>query len=776
MWYKAGGFIVRNRFLLLLLLVLATAYMGWQASKVQLSYDFTRALPTDNARYIDYQSFLKKFGGDGNTMVIGIGSQEFYNRMFFNEVGTLHRQLKKVPGVTEVLSIPEAVNLKNDSLRHRLIPEKIFHYPYTSQPALDSDRALFENLPFYRGLLHNPSSHSYLLAVSVNKDTINSKSRSRLIGDILQQVQAFEKRTNASVFTSGLPFIRTTISNRIKNEMNWFLIGSLVLLVVTLFVFFRSVSATLMSLLVVCMGVVWSLGTLVLLGYKITLLTALIPPLIVVIGIPNCIYFLNKYHTAYRDTNDKEKALITMVGRMGVVTLFCNIAAAIGFAVFALTHSDLLKEFGAVAGINIMVLFLISLLFIPAVLSYLPPPKEKHTRYLDNPFLEKILLRIERWAFHHAKWVYGVTAVITLLAVIGLFRIKSEGFIVDDLPGKDKIYTDLKWFESNFGGVMPLEIIVDTRRKKGIFRSRPIAKIDELSAYIASNPATARPLSFVEGLKFAKQAYFDGDSMSYTIPYEADLVFMAPYLQAKNDSTKKEGSKGLVQLISSFMDSTQQVARISVNMKDIGSARLPVLLKDFENKAHSIFDTASYKITFTGSSISFLEGSNFIIKGLQESVCWAFLLITLCMLYLFRSFRILVCSLIPNLVPLVVTAGVMGWAGIALKPSTVLVFSVALGIAIDVTIRFLINYKQELPHYNKQVSQTLVQTIRHTGISIIYTSLVLIAGFVIFCFSDFGGTKALGWLTSLTLVVGTLTNLVLLPVLILTMQGRKHTK
>ena len=753
--------------------------MGWQASKVQLSYDFTRALPTDNPKYRDYQAFLKKFGADGNTMVIGIASDKFYTPSFFNEVGELHKQLKNINGVTDILSVPEVVNLKNDSSNHRLVPQRIFHYPYISQAALDSDKAVFENLPFYRKILYNynpeTNTHSYLLAVSVNKDTINSKSRTRLIDDILTQVKLFETKTHTAVYTSGLPFIRTTIGNRIKQEMNWFLIGSLVLSAVTLFLFFRSFSATVMSLLVVGMGVVYCLGTLVLFGYKITLLTALIPPLVVVIGIPNCIYFLNKYHTSYREVNDKEKALINMVGRMGIVTLFCNIAAAIGFAVFALTKSDLLKEFGAVAGINIMVLFLISLIFIPSVLSYLPPPKDKHTRYLDNAFLEKILLRIENWAFHHANWVYGVTAVVTVFAVIGIFRIKSEGFIVDDLPKNDKVYTDLKWFEQNFGGVMPLEIIVDTKKKKGIFRSKPITKIDELSAYIAANPATAKPLSFVEGLKFAKQAYFDGDSMSYTIPYEADLVFMAPYLQAKNDSANDGPQKGVAKLMNSFMDSSQQMARISVNMKDIGSAKLPILLKDFEQKANEIFDSSAYHVTFTGSSISFLEGSGFIIKGLKESIFWAFLLITLCMLYLFRSFRILVCSLIPNLIPLVVTAGVMGWVGVALKPSTVLVFSVALGIAIDVTIRFLINYKQELPHLNNEVAATLVQTIRHTGISIIYTSLVLIAGFIIFCWSDFGGTKALGWLTSLTLVVGTLTNLILLPVLILSTSAKKKS-
>lgn len=776
MWYSIGKFILQYRLSLLLLLVVVTVFMGWKASQVQLSYDFTRALPTDNQKYKEYQQFLRTFGADANTVVVGIQTDKMYQPAFFNAVSELHQQLKKINAVTGVLSIPEVVGLRNDSASGKLVSEKLFHPPYNSQAALDSSRQIFETLPFYRSFLYNPQTGSYLMGINVNKDTMNSKSRTRLMNDISRELANFEKATGTTLYVSGLPYIRTIVGNKIKAEMNWFLIGSLVLSVITLFLFFWSFSTTLMSLLVVGMGVIWSLGTIVLFGYKITLLTALIPPLVVVIGIPNCIYFLNKYHTAYLETGEKEKALITMVGRMGIVTLFCNIAAAIGFAVFALTRSDLLKEFGAVAGINIMALFLISLIFIPAVLSYLPPPKDKHVRYLENRWLKQFLVNIERWAFNHARWIYAITLIVLVFSVIGMFRIKSEGYIVDDLPRSNKIYTDLKWFEKNFRGVMPLEIVVDTKKKKGVMRMKTIQKMEELSVFIAEDSATARPLSFVEGLKFARQAYFDGDSNSYSIPTETDLAFMAPYLQSSGNGSTDSGTKGMSGLLNNFVDSNWQIARISVNMKDIGSARLPELLNKFQGKSNEIFDTASYKVTFTGSSVSFLEGSGFIIRGLKESIAWAFLLISLCMLYLFRSFRILICSLIPNLVPLVITAGVMGWAGIALKPSTVLVFSVALGIAIDVTIRFLINYKQELSYHQHDVAATLVQTIRHTGISILYTSLVLIAGFIIFCWSDFGGTQALGWLTSLTLVVGTLTNLILLPVLILSIAPGEKKK
>jgi len=519
------------------------------------------------------------------------------------------------------------------------------------------------------------------------------------------------------------------------------------------------------------MEVVWSLATIELFDYKISILNALIPPLIVVIGIPNCIYFLNKYHTAYNETGDKRKSLLMMVSRMGVVTLFCNLTAAIGFAVFALTQSQILKEFGIVAGINIIALFFISLVFIPTVLSFLPPPKSRHTKYLENQKLNRWLDRLERWSLNHRKLIYAITVIIVAVSVTGMLRLKSLGFIVDDLPKSDKIYTDLRFFENNFKGVMPLEIVVDTKEKRGASRNyNNLVRIDSLSEFLAAMPDIGRPLSVTDGLKFAKQAYFDGDSNSYSMPLEFDLPALSNYLSSKGPDKSKNS---FAKLVSTFMDSSRQKARISVSMKDVGSKRLPRILDSISVRVNQLFPKEKYEVQLTGTSVTFLEGSHYIINGLKDSIIWAFVFIAMCMLYLFRSARILICSLIPNIIPLLITAGVMGWLNIPLKPSTVLVFSVALGIAIDVTIRFLVNYKQELPGNNFDMKKTVIDTIHSTGISIIYTSLVLIAGFVIFCFSGFDGTKALGWLTSLTLVTATLTNLVLLPSILISLVKRK---
>ncbi|KAA2244681.1 MMPL family transporter [Chitinophaga agrisoli] len=768
MWQRLAGWVLKFRLPLLLLLLAGTAVMGFYASRVQLSYEYGSAIPRDNPEYIIYQQFRQQFGEDGNLMVLGVQTDQFFKADFFNDYVQLNKDIKGVPAVENVLSVPVAVNLvKNDSTR-KLTVVPAFPEGKLDQATLDSLATTFRSLPFYQGLLYNPSSNAYLMAIRINKDVMNSAKRVGLVKQLTDLADSFAKKHQTQVRMSGLPLIRTIMATKVADEMKLFLKLSFILTALILLLFFRSFSAVLMSMIVVAIGVIWSVGTIELCQYKITLLTGLIPPLIVVIGIPNCVYFLNKYHTEYAKSGHKTEALVRMIQRMGVVTLFTNITAAIGFGVFYFTQSPLLKEFGVVAGSNIMFIFLISFIFLPAVLSYLPPPKTKHTSYLDNRSFRAILDLLNTLVFKYRPFVYIVTIALVVGAILGMLRLRPEAYMLDDIPKSDRLYTDLKFFEHNFKGVMPLEITVDTKKKNGVTGLQTLNKLDELTKLIAAQPDFARPLSVVEGVKFARQAYYNGDSSNYSVPNQFDIGFLAPYLRNKNTGNNSNAS--FTKLLASFMDSTHQVARLSVNMADVGSRRLPILLDSLRPKVQEIFDTAHYNVSFTGTSVIFLEGSRFIINGLTESILLAFVLIIFCMLYLFRSWRMLLISLIPNIIPLAVTAGVMGWMNIALKPSTVLVFSVALGIAIDVTIRFLVNFKQELPHHNFDISATVKQTIHETGLSIIYTSLILFAGFMIFAFSEFGGTKSLGWLTSLTLVMAMVTNLTILPALLLWME------
>lgn len=769
MWQRLAGFVLKYRLLLLVLLLAGTGVMGYFASKVQMSYDYVATIPHDNPKFLEYQEFKQKFGGDGNVLMLAVQTDKFFQADFFKDYVQLNKDMKNVFAVENIMSVPMAVNLvKNDSTQ-KLEANLLFKGDLGNQVVIDSLSKVFNTLLFYKGLLYNPDTHAYLMAIYVNKDVFNSPKRTAVVKEITKLAEAFQEKQHTEVHLSGLPLIRTAMAVKVADELKLFLKISFLLTGLILFLFFRSFGAVLMSMIVVAIGVIWSVGTIVLMGYKITLLTGLIPSLIVVIGIPNCVYFLSKYHTEYAKDANKTRALVHMIQRMGIVTLFTNLTAAIGFGVFCFTNSAILKEFGVVAGLNIMFIFLISFIFLPSVLSYLPAPKSKHTTYLDNRFFCAILNFLTKLVFQYRSWVYAVSGVLVILAIVGMGRLQSVGYMLDDIPHTDKLYLDLKFLETNFKGVMPLEIAVDTKKKNGVINLQTLNKLDELTQLISAQPDFGRPLSVVEGIKFAKQAYYNGDSSNFAVPNQFDLGFLAPYLRMKGGNATGPAST-FSKLVSSFMDSTKQVARLSVNMKDVGSQKLPILLDSLQPKVTAIFDTAHYKVTFTGTSVIFQEGTRFIINGLMESIVLAFVLIMLCMLYLFRSWRMLIISLIPNVIPLVVTAGVMGWVGVPLKPSTVLVFSVALGIAIDVTIRFLVNFKQELPRNDFDISATVKQTIHETGLSIIYTSAILFAGFMIFSFSGFGGTKALGWLTSLTLVVAMVTNLTILPALLLWME------
>src|SRR5258705_7245176 len=450
MWRSLGQFILRYRLILLLILVAVTAFMTWHASKVELSYEFARAIPTDHPKYKEYQEFRRKFGEEGNLLVLGIQTDQFFTEKIFNSYTGLQKNLKAIAGVEDIISVPASINLVKDSVTEKLKAVPIFANKILSQAEIDSSKNIFLSLPFYRTILYNPQSNTWLMGVRINKDLMNSKGRVSVVKSIIKLADEFGKNNHLEIYESGLPLIRTEMATRISREMQWFLLASVILSALILLLFFKSFATMALSLAVVIIGVVFSLGTLQMMGYKITLLTALIPPLVVVIGIPNCIYFLNKFHTSYNDTGDKKTALVEMVSRMGIVTLFCNITAAIGFGVFYFTRSDVLKEFGIVAGINIFMLFVISLILIPVVLSYMAAPKSRHTKYLHNPTLNRWLDRLELWSLNHRKLIYVVTTAIVAIAVVGIFKLKNIGYIVDDLPKTDKIYSDLKFFEKNF--------------------------------------------------------------------------------------------------------------------------------------------------------------------------------------------------------------------------------------------------------------------------------------------------------------------------------------
>jgi uncharacterized protein len=764
MWKKLALASLKHRQYVLAVLGILTIVLAYFAVKVQVSYELKSAVSEQSETFKLHRDFKKLFGEDNNTVVVGFQYKNTTQVQLLPKLNALVYQLKQTPGIAEVLSVPQALTIYKEQTDSGGILKSKAIFADTATVAIDTLLQQFYNLPFYKNLLYNENTKAELFALKLDSSVLRNKGRIELSQKIIKICDSFSQQNKIDIHYSGLPLIRSVIAVDVQREMKMFLIASLLLTAIILFLFFRDITTALCSLLIVLAGVIWSVGIMYLLGYKITLLTALVPPLIVVIGIPNCIYFLNKYHQEYSATGNQATSLVRMVQRMGVVTLFTNLTAAIGFGVFCLTGSTILQEFGWVAWLGIIAVFIVSLFGIPALFSYLKPPSAKHTNYLDAPIINKILAWNNKLVFHHRKALYLFWIALTIIAGLGLSKLRQHAYMVDDLPKTNKVIADLKFFENNFGGVMPLEIWIDTKRKGGATSLGTLNKIDELSTAIAAMDSMGKPLSIAEAIKFARQAYYDGDSMSFALPSSLDASFLLPYLKMKTDG---KGNNQLSRITKSYVDSTKQHARISVSMADVGSKYLPLMIDTIKRKSAEIFDTNRYNVKFTGTSIVFLEGSKYIINSLRDSIIYALLMIIVCMIALFRSWRIVLTAVCANLIPLVITAGLMGWLGVALKPSTVLVFSIALGITVDVTIRFLVAYKQILPRVNFDIKQAVTESIADTGLSIIYTSLILIAGFLVFCISGFGGTKALGLLTSFTLLLAMFINLSIVPAILL---------
>jgi len=762
-WAKIARLILRNRIIILVLLAIMTIFMSMQWDKMRFSNSQANLLPDHHPVNLEYLSFLKQFGEEGNVVVIAVKDSSLFTPKKFNRWNKLSKQLGAFPEVDFVLSTDNLQELVKDTVKQEFVMQPfIKRTPQTKKEVDSLTNHLFNDLPFYDNLIYNKKTHTIRSVIYLDKDIVNTSVRKDFIlEDLSTLVKNFQKETGLDVHISGMPYIRTMNSQNIIDEIGKFILAALGVTSLIFFFFFRSFRATIISMFVVIIGVMWAFGILGLLQYEITVLTALIPPLIIVIGIPNCIFLINKYQQEVKKHGNQALSLQRVISKIGNATLMTNVTTASGFATFIITDSKLLKEFGIVASINIIGIFILSLLIIPIIYSFMPLPKHKHLKHLNTKWIETFVSWMERIVRERRITVYIVSIALLVTSIIGIYQIDISGSPIEDMPKKAEFFRDIRFFEQEFDGIMPVEIVVDTERPKGVLKPSTLKKMDELGTVINDIPELSRPVSVVDLVKYSKQAFYNGIPKYYQLPTSQENTFIM-------DVARKSADNG--NLLSSFVDSTGQIARMTTYMKDVKTSRMETIEAKLKENIDKIFPADRYKVSMTGSALLFLKGTKYLVKNLIMSLALAIGLIALFMAYLFRSFRMIVISLIPNLLPLVITAGVMGFVGVPIKPSTILVFSIAFGISVDDTIHFLAKYRQELTSNHWRIKKSVYAALRETGVSMFYTSIVLFFGFSVFIISSFGGTVALGALVSATLMFAMLANLILLPSLLLSLE------
>jgi len=740
-------------------LFLGTIFMLYQAQKIEVSFNFSRLLPTHDTTQVNYDNFRATFDQVGNTVVLAAEDYDVFAPENYPHWLKLQKRLEKIEGVESVLSPINAFTLKrNDSLKKL---EVVRMNPELRKPDLASLRKQFYSLPFYRGLLYSEDKATPLMLVQVKRNALYVKRIVDLIEEIKAEVAGFEEASGVKMHASGLPYIRMANTKKVSREIFLFIGLSLSVTSLLLFFFLRSIKATLISLLVVILGVCWTFGLIPTFGFTITMLSSLVPSLIIVIGVPNCIFLINKYHNEYKEHGNQILSVQRVIRRIGAATLMTNTTTAMGFAALILTDSIVLREFGVVAAVNILMVFVISIIVIPIFYSFSKPPKKRHYKHLELDWVKKFIQTLTHVVTNKRPIVYATVITLSLAALYGTTKMYATGNLTEEYQSSDPLYKDLKYLEKEFKGVVPLEIVIDTKRPNGAQKNSTLKKIDELQSRLAELPHLSRSLSIVDGLKFAKQGYYRGDPSFYSLPTSQERNFILSYLPRSGND---------ISLLNSMVDSTGQKVRVSMQVEDLGQEESEVLQSKIRSIIDDVFEPERYTVIVTGASIVFLKGTDYLIKNLIVSLLLAIFVIAIIMALLFRSFAMVIVSLLPNLFPLLITAGIMGYVGIPLKPSTILVFSIAFGISVDDTIHFLAKYRQELRASNWNINSSVLAAIRETGISMLYTSIILFFGFSVFIASSFGGTVSLGILVSITLIIAMLSNLLLLPSLLMSLE------
>lgn len=846
MWNRIANFILKNRFFVLGLITLVTVYMGYYAATgLRMENKYGIVLPKDSPTTQNYNLFKERFGGDGSTFVIALQTDSLFTKENLLKWKTLGDSILQLDGVESVISEATLFNIKNNKTENKFEIERIFSDITFQEKPIEQIKNEIKRNPLYNKVLYNDSTHVTLMMVAMDERYLTDLKKSGVIFDIQKLAEHFCGEMG-EVHYAGLPYLRVILAKRINSEMYTFVAISMLVSSLLMYFFFRSVRAVLICMTVVGVSVIQAMGSIAIMGYNISIMMALIPPLMIVIGIPNCIYLYNKYHQELAQHGNKMKALNRVVSKTGIAMFLTNVTTSLGFLTFLFTNSEKFYEFGMISTINIMLCYVVSLCLVPILASFVRNTPERHLKHLDRKMAVGFMNKLVYITAFKRTWVYIITVIITVISAIGMFKMTVTGNITGDLPKKDPILKDIHFMEKNFGGAIPFEVMIDYKEKGRLFGKNTLNKLEEAQTMMAQDTMFSKTISIVDFIKVVNMAYYDNNPARYTIIAKRDKLRLAKYLD-NFSMTNNNSSLSIKDLV----DTSNFILRIRTQMRDVGSYEVSDQVQKVKHRIDSImnpdrkdierlykkvdagkkeyvdsliynypniynsltsvisnknedlqykFDTDSelikkyyskpqfkqqlrsainneyYDVVLTGTSVVASEGTQYLVTNLLSSIVFAVIAIAALMSLLFSSIRMVIVSMIPNLIPMIVTAGIMGWFNIPLKPSTLLIFSIALGITVDNTIHFLAKYRQELKLKRWDLKDCVAISIQETGLSIIYTSIILFFGFIVFIFSDFGGTQALGYLSAITYFVALFTNLVLLPCLLLSLERRITTK
>ncbi len=737
-----------------------TLFLGYWFTRVSTDHTAGQFASADTKEARDFQRAGRLFGQSQTVLYIMFEGIDPLEPGFLDELAGFTQRVQQYEGVKQVLSLANMPYLARQG--NGLVPRRLLE-PDVSPDELRR-RVLAQ--PFLQGLLLSRDGKTTVMMVTFDETFNDTPARVKVVRRIADEA---EKLPGNAAFT-GFPYLRTQYAERVTRESPLFTLLAMLVSMAFLFLTFRSWRAVVLPTVIVVLGIVWAFGLVSLFGHKLNIVTAVLPALIVVIGIATAIHLMTKYYDLYAAFGDRRKAVTEALQIVGMATFLTAFTTAIGFAVLVFSGSRLLIVFGAFAAVAIMLVYVLCVTLIPLMFLHSRPPSRQVTSLVTHDWFADRFGRLGSFIREHATAIVLVSAVFLVSGAIGATRIPTDIYVFSDFYEDDPLRQDLALYEQYYGGVLPLEVVVESKRP-GLFRTPVnLRRLERLQAGLDTLPSVGRTFSVVQLVKLANQAYLGGHPATYRLPSTYELPFLQSALKGLISGNSRSG---MLSNLPKIVDSTFTTTRIYMGISDIGTTRMNQLADTVRARAAAVFPAEQFDVIVTGTAVMSNRSGESLVRNLIWSLAAALVMISAIMALLFRTARLTFISLVPNVLPLVLVGGAMGFGGITLKPSTALIFSLAFGIAVDNTIHFLSKYRL-LRNRGANKNDAIHATLKETGKAMFFASLILVAGFLVFTLSSFGGTVNMGALTSLTLGTALLSNLVLLPALLYRFGPEEH--
>lgn len=726
------------------ILVLSALY---PALSIRTDFNLENFFPKHDPTIKDYEYLEQEFGRDDNIIMVGFKDDSLLSPSVLTDLRSIVDSVETIPLVTEVRSLWSAENIQGDGARLEFDP--YLRDANLGTVSTDSLRNELTSDSFVEGFLVNDKATVTAFYLEITDDQNNFETRRQIIQRLNDTLNQYRHKYDFKL--SGIPYYRNQYINYLNDEIAFYITLSSLLIVLLLWVLYRSTLGVLFPMMIVWLTILFTLAIMQLTGGYFEVMSSTIAPILLCVGIADSIHMISKYDDARVDGLNKRQSITEMLLTLGSATFLTSITTAIGFGTLMTSNIVPMKRFGIYTAVGVMVAFTITITFLPSVLSITGDRKifRDKSAYLFD-FFRTLLQKISRFNQRNYKKIVVGTLLFTLVLGSGMLILKVNGKVFDELGPSTQPIKDAEFISQNLTPPFPMEFVINTGSENEIMEPEFLQKVEELTRHLEQYPEVDRVISINTLLKEVHQAMAPEQYKDQPLPQDEQLIAQYILLLEFNESD----------ILPRFSDFSYQRIRIATNVYDVGSYQINKLQESLQSYLEENFPDS--EVTLTGSTILSADLNGKIVNSLFKSILLAFALISIIMAVLFRNVRMVLISLIPNILPLLMVAGFMGFTGIDIKASTAVIFTIAFGIAVDDSIHYLARVRVEMKR-GRSLSKALHYTTVKTGKAIIVTSVILMVGFGSLLTSVFISTVYMGLLVGLTVLTALLCDLFLLP-------------